>query len=106
MAPSATDAQRTPTVEDVRARLHSTNPPDVAWAAFDAATFQMREVAPDLIAVLDTPPELEERIRDPLISAVLDALVQLRGTGRFPPAFLPRHPRSWTDITRGGLFKP
>jgi hypothetical protein len=89
-------------VEDVRARLHSTNPADVAWAAFDAATFQMREVAPDLIAVLDTPPEVEERIRYPLISAVLDALIQLRGTGRFPagvtgpaPAILDRYHARW-----------
>jgi hypothetical protein len=84
LLPSLSSAQRVPTAADVRARLHSSNPAEVAWAAFDAATFQMSEVAPDLIAVLDTPPEVEERIRYPLISAVLDALIQLRGTGRFP----------------------
>jgi hypothetical protein len=50
--PTLSHAQRSaPTAADVRARLHSRNAAEVAWAAFDAATYQMREVAPDLIAV-------------------------------------------------------
>jgi hypothetical protein len=74
--PTLSHAQRVPTPADVRGRLHSTNPAEVAWAAFDAATFQMREVAPDLIAVLELPPAADTRTRDYLVAAVLDALIQ------------------------------
>jgi len=102
LADSTLHAQRAPTVADVRVRLHSTSPVDVSWAAFDAATFQLRDVAPDLLAVLETPPEADAITSDALVAAVLDALIQLRGTARFrarvpvpPPATLDRYHARW-----------
>jgi hypothetical protein len=77
-------AQRVPAAGDVRARLHSSDPADVAWAAFDAATFQLREVVPDLIAALESPASAQPQARDYVVAAVLDALIQLRGGARFP----------------------
>jgi hypothetical protein len=100
--PVVLHAQRAPSAADVRTRLHSSVPLEVAWAAFDAATFQIREVAPDLIAVLGTPPEAEPRSRDYLIAGVLDALIQLQGTHSFPanlatpqPGVLERYHERW-----------
>src|SRR5262245_23605029 len=79
------EAQRAPTAADVRVRLHSDVPAEVAWAAFDAGTYQFVEAIPDLVAVLDSTPagsSLEER--DFLAAAVLDSLIQLK-----PPPGIP-----------------
>lgn len=84
MSPALSYAQRAPTAADVRARLHSTNAAEVAWAAFDAAAFQMWEVAPDLVAVLELPPAGDSLQRDYLIAAVLDALIQAGTPIPFP----------------------
>lgn len=65
-----------PTVADVRTRLHSTDGSEVAWAAFDAATFHMPEVVPDLIAVLEARSYIDPGARNYLVAALLDALIQ------------------------------
>src|SRR5215510_6924250 len=86
-APEAQAQRAAPSLADVRARLHSVVGAEVAWAAFDAATFRMRAVMPDLIAVLEAPPSIDGRERDYLIAALLDALVQageIHGLGPVP----------------------
>src|SRR5690349_12448414 len=96
-------AQRSiPTAADVRARLHSTNAAEVAWAAFDAGALHLTEVASDLVDVLDSPAGTPGPQRDYLVAAVLDGLIQLQGTRRFPassrtpsPATLDRYHRRW-----------
>lgn len=100
--PAVSHAQPVPTAADVRARLHSRGAAEVAWAAFDAATFQMREVAPDLVTLLELPPAATPLAHDYLIAAVLDALVQLddplRIAGITPvpsPQILERYHSRW-----------
>src|SRR5262245_41774319 len=53
---AAAHAQRAPTPDDIRARLNSDIPAEIAWAAFDAGTYQISEVVPDLNIVLASPP--------------------------------------------------
>ncbi|HEY1306073.1 MAG TPA: hypothetical protein VGF24_21115 [Vicinamibacterales bacterium] len=82
--------------------MHSTIDAEVAWAAFDAGTFQLRDAVPDLIAILESPPGTDARTRDYLIAAVLDALIQLRDSNFARPRLavpsattLERHYARW-----------
>src|SRR5215510_5120761 len=84
LAATGAQAQRAPTPDEVRARLHSGTPAEVAWAAFDAGTHQIVEAVPDLVAVLDSPPAGSSLERDFLAAAVLDSLIQLK-----PPPGIP-----------------
>jgi hypothetical protein len=77
------------------------SPSDVAWAAFDAGTYQLHEAIPELIAVLESPPPAAGR-EQYLVAAVLDALIQLRGTPGTPispavvtPGILERYYEAW-----------
>ena len=95
-------AQRAPTPADVRARLHSAVPAEVAWAAFDAGTYQIVEAIPDLNAVLESPPAALPLERDFLAAAALDALIHLDGAlairiqkANVPSAILERYYDRW-----------
>jgi len=63
-------------VETVRHQLQSSDPREVAWGAFTAASYQLREVGSDLAAALDRPPSGGDQ--SAVISALLDAAVQTR----------------------------
>lgn len=49
----------------------------VAWGAFRAAEPRIKEAVPELLAVLETPPDADALERHSVIGAVLDAAVQL-----------------------------
>ena len=74
---ASAQAQRAPTPDDLRGRLHSDVPAEIAWAAFDAGTYQISEVVPDLNVVLASPPAASPLEHDFLAAAVLDALIHV-----------------------------
>src|ERR1700734_2457763 len=80
-APDSVRSNRS--LEELRQSLASGQPREIAWAAYDAARQNRRELIPDLISLVSTyrrgslknamvvPPE------DAAIEAVADALIQL-----------------------------
>jgi hypothetical protein len=88
---ASTYAQNVANAADIRAQLRSASPSQVAWAAFDAGTYQLHEAVPELIAVLESPPPAADREQQYIVAAVLDALVQIRGipSGLLPPPAVP-----------------
>src|SRR5262249_31226577 len=88
LAATGAQAQRAPTPDEVRARLHSGTPAEVAWAALEVGTSQMVEAAPAFIAALDPPPAGSSLERVFLAAAFLDSLIQLK-----PPPGIP-NPRA------------
>lgn len=89
LIPLCAVAQEIPTPSDLTARLGSSSPAVVAWAAFQAGTFQVKEVVPSLVAALESPPTGSLEERDYAAAAILDALIQIRsvrGEPRGPQA--------------------
>jgi len=78
-------------VETVRHQLQSSDPREVAWGAFTAASYQLREVGSDLAALLDRPPSGGDQ--SAVISALLDAAVQTRAL--IPAETLDRYWERW-----------
>lgn len=65
------------TAAEVQRQLHSSDPADVAWGAFNSAEFRVREAIPDLEVLLKSPVVAQPVERGAMIAALLDAGVQL-----------------------------
>jgi hypothetical protein len=78
-------------VDAVRRQLQSSDPREVAWGAFTAASYQLREVSSELAAALRRLPT--GRDQSAVISALLDAVVQTRAPT--PAETLDRYWERW-----------
>jgi hypothetical protein len=81
------------TAAEVQRQLHSSDPADVAWGAFNSAEFLVREAIPDLEALLKSPVVAQPAERGAMIAALLDAGVQLRAD--FPSSVLRNYYAGW-----------
>jgi hypothetical protein len=78
-------------VEAVRRQLRSADPKDVAWGAFTAASYQLREVSAELAAALARLPSGGDQ--GAVISALLDAVIETRAP--IPAETLDRYWEQW-----------
>lgn len=78
--------------ETARRELRSGVPKNIAWGAFRAAEYRLRDLVPDLTSVLKSPPTAERLERHTLIASLLDAAVQLNADIA-PPVLL----RYWIE---------
>jgi hypothetical protein len=72
------DNWRAGMVSEARGQLQSQDPKSVAWGAFNAGTYQLDELLPELRAALLHPPHASDQGRQAMISALLEAAIQLR----------------------------
>jgi len=79
LMPLSAFAQSAPDASSLIARLRSGSSSEVAWAAFEAGTYQVQEAIPALVAALDSPPPGSDQERYYVASGILDALIQMRG---------------------------
>ena len=82
LAPALVFAQESARVVSL---LRSNTPIGVAWGAFEAATFQITEAVPAMIAALESLPRGTQHERDYAAAALLDALIQIRPVPGVPP---------------------
>jgi hypothetical protein len=64
-------------VAAARQKLRSPDPATIAWGAFDAGTYRLRELVPELVALLEGSPAAGRPEEWALTLVVLDAVVQL-----------------------------
>ena len=72
------DNWRAGMVSEARRQLQSPDPNSVAWGAFNAGTYQLEALLPELTAALLHPPDASDQERHAMISALLEAAIQLR----------------------------
>jgi hypothetical protein len=82
-----------PTLATVQAMLRSGSASEVAWGAFLAAQFQLKEAIPAIAGRLQAPPEADRNGREHLVAGMLDSLIQLRA--RLPAAVLLPYYDEW-----------
>jgi hypothetical protein len=82
-----------PTLETVQAMLRSATASEVAWGAFFAAQFQMKDAIPAIVERLQALPDADPNARRHVIAGLLDALMQLRA--RVPAAVLLPYYDEW-----------
>jgi hypothetical protein len=110
--PALALAQDPPNSAELVARLRSPSRATVASAAFYARAQQVKEVVPELIAILEALPSGSQDERDYLAAAVLDALIQIRpGPGEppgteVPPTAVARYLDRWPIQTLIPLVAP
>jgi hypothetical protein len=85
--PVVSDNWRAGIVSEARRQLQSPDPKSVAWGAFNAGTYQLEELLPELTTALVHPPDGSDQERHAVISALLEA------------AWRTREPKSSTAIT-------
>jgi hypothetical protein len=82
-----------PTLATVQAMVRSDSASEVAWGAFFAAQFQMKDAIPAIVDRLQALPEADRNGREHLVAGMLDALIQLRA--RVPAAVLLPYYDEW-----------